>query len=131
MKFIITLITVLLVSSTFGQKSVSKNKKIIEIRKLYNDINKFSKYRIIKIEDSEELLGEIVDNGASIEGYYNGRKLNKIVEWIGLSNKVIQNEYYFSNEKLFFVYSVESNYKYDENTGSYDYSKSEITFNGR
>ncbi|MDQ2718928.1 MAG: hypothetical protein M3Z26_04090 [Bacteroidota bacterium] len=83
------------------------------------------------IDDAEEFLGHNPDNGGSLKGYYEAGSLKKIVEWVGLSNKIIQNEYYLDNGKLIFVYSTESRYKYNDSLQVFDYSKPELFFKGR
>ena len=83
------------------------------------------------IDDPEKFLGQNTDNGASLKGYYKADSLKKIVEWVGLSNRVIQNEYYFDNGKLIFVYSAESRYKYSDSLQTLAYSKLELVFTGR
>ena len=57
--------------------------------------------------------------------------LEKIVEWVGLSNRAIQNEYYFDRSKLVFVYSTESKYRYNDSSQTFDYSKLDNSFKGR
>lgn len=75
--------------------------------------------------------GQGTDNGGSLTGYFKKDTLKKIIEWVGLSNNVIQNEYYLDKGKLVFVYSTESRYKFDDSTQSFDYSKLDIFFKGR
>lgn len=47
----------------------------------------------------------------------------KIVEWVGLSNRVVQTDYYFDKGKLVFVYSTDSRYKFNRISEELDYSK--------
>ncbi len=56
--------------------------------------------------------------------------MKKIIEWIRLSNKVIENEYYLNNGKLIFIYSTGNYYRFNEHTQSFDYSKLENVFKG-
>lgn len=104
---------------------------IFNIKKSYQQINSYKKYVTVIIDDAEEFLEHNPDNGASLKGYYKSDSLKKITEWLGLSNKIIQNEYYFDKGKLIFVYTKESRYKYIDSTQTFDYSKLEPVFQGR
>lgn len=116
---------------TFGQGKENKSYRLFNIKKVCQQINSYKNYKIVTIDDAEEFLGHNTDNGGSLKGYYKSDSLKKIVEWVGLSNKVIQNEYYFNNRELIFVYSTESRYKYSDSLQTLDYSKLELVFKGR
>ena len=121
-------------TTTFGQgKKTNQDKSVVmlNIRNSFQEINSYTKYKIITIEEAEEFLEHNPDNGASLKGYYKSDSLKKIIEWLGLSNKVIQNEYYFDKGKLIFVYTKESKYKFIDSTQSFDYSKLQPVFQGR
>ena len=127
----LTFVALITLTSTYGQNKDGKSYTLVEIRNLYQQINSYKNYRIITIDDVEEFTGHVTDNGGSLTGYYKGDSLKKVIEWVGLSNRVIQNEYYFDQNKLFFVYSTESRYRFNDSTESFDYSKLDKTFNGR
>ena len=120
--------TVLALSTIHGQND---DNTVLKIRKVYQKINSYKNYKIVTIDNSEDFLGEATDNGGTLKGYYKDDTLQKIVEWIGLSNRVIENEYYFDNNKLVFVYATESNYHVNDSTQSLDYTKLDKSFEGR
>ena len=66
-----------------------------------------------------------------MKGYYKGDSLKKIVEWVGLSNRVVQREYYFDNGKLVFVYATDSRCRFNDSTEEVDCSKFEKVLKGR
>jgi len=116
---------------SYGQSKDEKNDVILKIKKTYQQINDYKNYKTVSIDDSEEFLGHNTDNGATLTGYFKADSLKKIVEWIGLSNKVIQREYYFDNARLVFVYLTESKYRFNDKTESFDYTKLDNVFKGR
>jgi hypothetical protein len=121
-------------TTTFGQgkkTNLDKSVAMLSIRNSFQEINSYTKYKIVTVDEAEEFLEHNPDNGASLKGYYKSDSLKKIIEWLGLSNKVIQNEYYFDNGKLIFVYTKESKYKFIDSTQSFDYSKLLPVFQGR
>lgn len=118
-------------SNTDIQKAQGKKAAIDHIKQVYRQSNDYRGYKVVAIEESEDFLGHATDNGGSLKGYFKGDSLKKIVEWVGLSNRVIENEYYFDNNKLVFVYSKESNYRFNNSTQSFDYTKLDNAFTGR
>ncbi len=126
-----TFIAGLTLTNSYGQGKEDKSFRLSQIRKTFRQINDYKNYRVVTIDDSEEFLGHGTDNGGSLKGYYKGDSLKKIVEWVGLSNRVVQNEYYFDKGKLVFVYSTDSRYKSNDTTGELDYSKFDNVFKGR
>jgi hypothetical protein len=92
-------------TTTYGQGKEDKSYSLFKIQKFYQQINDYKNYKTITIDNAEAFLGHGTDNGGSLIGYYKGYNLRKVVEWVGLSNRVIQNEYYFEKAKLIFVYS--------------------------
>jgi hypothetical protein len=106
-RYILSVIYLLfLFTNSSAQGKEYKRYKIFEIKKIFQKINSFKKYKIITINDAEKFLGNNTDNGGSLKGYFMGDTLKKIAEWVGLSNRVIQNEFYFKNDMLVFVYAV-------------------------
>ncbi|WP_157098076.1 hypothetical protein [Niabella ginsenosidivorans] len=118
-------------TTIYGQGKQDKNLTLTQIKNMFHQINDYKNYKTVTIVDAEEFLGHGTDNGGSLTGYFKNDTLKKIIEWVGLSNKVIQNEYYLDKGKLIFVYSTESRYKYNDGTQSFDYSKLNIVFKGR
>ena len=118
-------------SSACGQSKEDFTKRLNDIKTKYSTINQYKSYYVITIDDAEAFLGNSVDNGASLTGYFKGDTLVKIVESIGLSNKVLQNEYYLDEDKLFFVYATESNYEWNDSMQVFDYTKLKLHFSAR
>src|SRR5215467_12446308 len=100
-----------------GQNKEGNRVTLSEIKKQFVQINDYKNYKVVTIDDAEEFLGHGTDNGGSLDGYFKGDTLNKIVEWVGLSNRVIQNEYYFDKGKLVFVYATDKTHKFNDSTG--------------
>jgi tRNA-dihydrouridine synthase len=131
-KFItLSFISVLCLTNSYGQGKADKTSTLAKIRQAFQQINEYKNYRIVTIDDAEEFLGHGTDNGGSLKGYYKGDSLKKIVEWAGLSNRVVQIEYYFDKGKLVFVYSTDKQYKFNEKTEEFDYSKFDKVITGR
>ena len=115
----------------FGQGKEDTNYRLFKIKKIYQQINQYKNYETITIDEAEEFLGHGTDNGGCLTGYFKGDSVKKVVEWVGLSNRAIQNEYYFDGDKLIFVYSTESKYRFNDSTQSLDYSKLDNIFKER
>ena len=122
----LTFFSVFSLTNSFGQsKPQEKNSVISSIRQMVRQINNYKNYEVVTIDDSEDFLGHGTDNGGTLKGYYKGASLKKIVEWVGLSNRVVQNEYYFNKGNLVFVYSTDKRCKANDKTGEIDCSKFE------
>ena len=126
----------LLISSFIFFESLSqvpgdKRKMVEEIRKRFQQINSEEGLQQVKMEDAEEILGHATDGGATLTGYFKKDTLKKIIEWVGLSNRVIQTEYYLDNGRLLFVYSTEKQYAYNDSLQTLDYAKLVPSFQGR
>jgi hypothetical protein len=127
----LTFVSILCLTNSYGQTKADNSSTLAQIKLVFKQINGYKNYKVVTIDDSEEFLGHGTDNGGSLKGYYKGDSLKKIIEWVGLSNRVIQNEYYFNNGKLVFVYSTDSRCKANDKTGEIDCSKFDKVFKGR
>lgn len=131
-KFIaLTFVSLLWFAYSYGQDGTNKKSALAQIILAVQEINEYKNYNVVTIDESEEFLGHGTDNGGSLNGYCKGDSLKKIVEWVGLSNRVVQNEYFLDNGELVFVYSTNSTCKADDKTGEIDCSKFEKVFEGR
>lgn len=128
---LLTFFALLTLTTVYGQREQDKNYVLSQIKNLYRQINDYKNYKTIIIDDAEEFLGHGTDNGGSLTGYFKNGTLKKIVEWVGLSNKVIQNEYYLDKGKLIFVYATESRYRFSDSSQSFDFTKLDNVFKGR
>ena len=132
LKFIpLAFVTALTFVNSFGQSKQNKSFVISQTKQIFRQINTCKNYKIVTIDDSEEFLGHGTDNGGNLKGYYKSDSIKKIVEWVGLSNRVVQNEYYFDKGKLVFVYSTDRRYKFNGTTQEFDYSKFDKVITGR
>lgn len=94
------------ITHVYAQAVQNKAELINLIRKNFKEITEYKNYKVVTIDDVSKFKGHYTDNGGSLAGYYKNDSLKKIIEWIGLSVDIIQNEYYFNNDKLIFVYST-------------------------
>ena len=84
----------------------------------------------IKTLNNEQFLGHMTDGGGQLIGYFENKKISKIVERLGLSYGVKTYEYYFLNEQLILVIEKEEDFPDTNNTGTLDYTKVELVFEG-
>ena len=122
---------VLCQTSSYGQLKTTEHFTLQQIRQNVRQINSDKNYKVVNIDDPEDFLGHGTDHGGSLTGYYKGDSLKKIVEWVGLSNRVVQNEYFFTKGQVVFVYSMDKHYRFNNNTGKFDYSSLKKTITGR
>ena len=125
------MLSVFISANLFGQGKEDFTKKLSDIRLKYSKIDSYKSYVLVVIDDAESFLEHATDNGAQLTGYFKGDSLLKVVEEAGLSNRYVQNKYYLENDKLFFVYSNDSSYKFDDSTETFDYSKLIFTSGGK
>ena len=88
-KFIGLALFFLCLTNSYGQDQSSI---LAQIKQTFQKINNDKNYEIIIIDNSDAFLGHSTDNGGSLKGFYQGDSLLKIVEWVGLSNRVVQTE---------------------------------------
>jgi len=108
----------------------TKEQSIRDIRKKFALINTDSSFTKITM-DNEEFLEHSTCNGAEISGFFKGDDLKRVELFVGKSNGVQKTEYYYWNNKLFFVYQEEDSFYYDTNTGVLDYDSVATHFEGR
>jgi hypothetical protein len=119
------------ISFFFVKISFGQTLKIKQIRQATQKINMFKNYQKVVIDDAELFLGHATDNGATLTALYKGQCLKKIIEWVGGSNLVVNNEYYFENNKLIFVYALKSSYRFNYTNQEFNYKKLDVVFEGR
>ncbi|MBB3696557.1 hypothetical protein KMW28_24000 [Flammeovirga yaeyamensis] len=101
---IITFISSLALTSFCFSQSIDSKMK--EIRSKYNEVNEYTDYEIITL-NNEEFMDQMTDGGGELTMYFRDNLISKIYEKIYLSYGVRETEYYYWNEKLFFIYQVE------------------------
>lgn len=87
---------------------------------------------IQKITDSsklenEQFLDHMPDGGGELTGYFKNGNLVKLKVWIGISYRVAEDTYYYSDNKLIYVLKTTDNFHID-NSGKFDYGKFEHHF---
>ena len=108
----------------------TKEEQIKMIRKKFEIINKDTTLRKLTLEN-EEFLVNMTDGGGELTGFYKGKEIKKIYEWIGLSNGISIKEFYFDNGQLIFVYEKFDSYIFDDKKNEFDYTKTKTIFEGR
>ena len=78
---------------------------------------------------SEEFLEEDPVGGGELKGYFKAGFLVKIHEWVGLSNGIIENRYYFNGDSLIFINGSECYFSQDS-LGETDYTNIESRYEG-
>lgn len=101
-----------MVSSSEAQ--LSKEVKIIDA--ICREVTKNSSLQR-KIFDQEKFMEIATDNGGSLTIYHKKNIVFRITEWVGLSNNVIINNYYFQKGQLIFVSAEELMYERNTVTG--------------
>lgn len=115
------------VSTCCGQ---SKENIIKDIRASFQKTDHDHTLKKVALEN-EEFIPRMTDGGSSLTGYFKGDTIYKIHEWVGLSVCVRQYHYYFSKNKLIFIYETEEDFPADDKTGTLDQSKLIPAFEGR
>ena len=108
----------------------TKDEKIKLIRKKFEAINKDTTLRRVTLEN-EEFLVNIPDGGGELTGFYKGKEIKKIYEWIGLSNGIRIKEFYFDKGQLIFVYEKFDSFVFDAQKNEFDFTKTKTIFEGR
>jgi hypothetical protein len=114
-------------SSTYGQDISDKYPSLINRVK---QINQDKSLTIVTLEN-EEFLPQGTDGGSEVTGYFKRGQIQKITRRIGLSYGIEIYEYYFTDEKLIFVYETLDGFPYVESSGKFDHTKTERNFIGR
>jgi len=124
----ITFTIILSLSLTFSV--FAQNKKIKEIRKKFQTINRDTTYSTLTL-NNEEFLEQMTDGGGQLTGYFKYQNIDKIHERIGLSYGVLTREYYLEEGQLIFVFEKEDTFPYVDSLAALDYTKTETAFEGR
>lgn len=113
MKLILFVLSVFCAGLSFGQEDpVIKN-----IRYETGKIDMDKTLVKVVIGKSEEFLGQATPNASELTGYFKGSQLMKIKSSISFSWGYLEDEYYFMNDKLLYVYQKERRFVFDPETG--------------
>lgn len=129
-------IIILLTASFFISTATAQTEEeqVKQIRKQFKWVNAQKDYKTIELNNMD-FLDHATDNGASITAYYKNNKLYKIVEVVGISMGLLNSEYYFWDNELFFVYHTEKMFKEIKDAQGYfiefDYSNTELKYEDR
>jgi hypothetical protein len=110
--------------------SQTRLEQIKLIRKKFEVINKDTTLKKVVLEN-EKFLKDMTDGGGELSGFYKGKEIKKIYEWIGLSNGISIKEFYFHNGELIFVYEKFNSFIFDDKKNEFDHSKTKMVFEGR
>ena len=102
---------------------------IAGIQKKVQSINAEEDYQT-KTLNNEEFLKHATDGGGQLTGIFINGQISKISKRIGLSHIVTHFDYYFWDNQLILVNEKEEFFPYDDNTGTMDYTKLELGFEG-
>lgn len=114
-------------SSTYAQDISDKYPSLINRVK---QINQDESLTIVTLEN-EGFLPQATDGGGELTGYFKSGQIQKITRRIGLSYGIEIYEYFFTAEKLIFVYETLDGFPYVESSGKFDHTKTERNFIGR
>lgn len=108
----------------------TKQEQIKVIRKKFEVINKDTTLRKVVLEN-EEFLEDMTDGGGELTGFYKGKEVKKIHEWIGVSNGISIKEFYFDDGQLIFVFEKFESFVSDDKKNELNHNKGKTTFEGR
>lgn len=118
-KIAATCVAFLLGLACLGQGG-STRAQLARIKAEYRRINTIKGLRVDSL-DADRFLEQAPDNGATLTGYFKGDSLLKMVAWIGLSNQVVQRDYYCRDGRPFFILVTVTPYGYDPKCEAIDY----------
>lgn len=128
--------SILILISLLANIAFSQNieKSIKKIRKQFQWVNSQKDYKKEEL-NNKDFLDHTTDNGATLTGFFKDEKLYKITEVVAISYAYFKTDYYFWDNKLFFVYRTEHQYKEKKDAqGNFvemDYTKTDIKYQDR
>ena len=123
-------ISILFCLSGYGQTNQTQktDSLIKKLRKEFQAINSDTTLKTILLE-GDEFMEQATDGGGELSGYFKNKSLVKIVEQVGISHGNRTREFYFKDNKLFFVFSKFESFMQTNN--GLDLSKVKTSFEGR
>jgi hypothetical protein len=125
------LLTTFSLTLIFVSSFAQSNREIIrQIKQEFKSINS-DKSLEKRVLNNLQVSKESTDGGLQLTGYYKSGEIRKIILWTGLSHGNTIFEYYFRNDKLFFVYEQTNSFIYDVKKDKFRMDTTERTFEGR
>jgi hypothetical protein len=90
---------------------VPTDSRVVAISTVFQQIDNDTTLRTLVLKNQAFLGDELPAQGASLKGYFRGDTLCKMTTWIGLSDAIVKEHYYFSKGQLVFVYETEEDYR--------------------
>ncbi|XOV93193.1 MAG: hypothetical protein ACFHWX_00495 [Bacteroidota bacterium] len=75
-------------------------------------------------------MEQVTDGGGELTGYFENGEIKKMKLRVGLSYGIEELEFYFQSSKLYFVLETFNQFQYNDETGKFNYSKTDLTFRG-
>jgi len=113
--------------STYSQGFSERHPDIQTSTKKINSELTSSKKVII---ENEELMEKMTDGGGELTGYFMNGEIRKMELRVGLSYGISELEFFYRDSKLYVVLETFRQFKYSEETDSFDHSQTEQTFKG-
>ncbi|MBN8666552.1 MAG: hypothetical protein J0M30_03550 [Chitinophagales bacterium] len=107
----------------------SITKKYPEVAEKVKKINADSSFKKITLTN-EQFMPQMTDGGGELTGYFKKGIIQKITRKIGLSYGIETYDYYFTNEKLMFIYETFYVFIVNDSLGTLDQTKTELNFIG-
>jgi hypothetical protein len=122
------LLAIVLILGSFSALGQDISKKYPELITRVKQINT-GNYHVIVTLKNEEFMPHMTDGGGKLTGYYNRNKIEKISREIVLSYGIETLDYYFTAGQLIFIYETLRGFRYNEDSGTFDYTKTNTNFN--
>ncbi|MDX1955488.1 MAG: hypothetical protein SFU20_08110 [Chitinophagaceae bacterium] len=100
-----------------------------DVKQRVNNINSDTSFEKIALTN-EEFMPQMTDGGGELTGYFKKGIIQKITRKIVLSYGIETYDYYFTNEKLLFIYETFYVFIVNDSLGTVDQTKTELNFIG-
>ena len=120
MKRHLWLYTLALLTTSRLSAQTADEQRLTDIRQFFQQIEQDSSLQKVSMTEREFLGEETTLGGGSMKGYFRGDSLCKIDVSVGLAYGTLQEHYYFSGNRLLFVYETEDDFKQPGATPSFE-----------
>ena len=76
-----------------------------------------------------EFMPQMTDGGGKLTGYYKNDQIERITREIVLSFGIETFDYYFTAGQPIFIYETLRGFRYNEDLGTFDYTKTNVNLN--